>query len=251
MSVNDLRQFHQAYYQPQNMTIVIVGDVSRDVAINLVQQHFTHFAPPTTIPVYSAIPTAPITQHRRHTVELPQLEEARLILSWLTPGWQGQVETALRLGYCYDMLSVVLASGRTSRLIHELLETREMVYDIDANFSLQRDSGVFSITTWLPETELNAVEAILHDRMAALSQQPISTTELQRYQRFLCNEAAYSTELPEQVASVYGYYDMLGSLSAAWEYPNHLMSLTVEEIQQAAQSYLQFDQSVATIVTSA
>lgn len=247
-SPNIMRQFHRAFYQPPNMTIVIVGEVECDTAINLIQQCFSDFAPPTTPPVYRPAACRVIQQHQRQELQLPRLEEARLILSWLTPGWGDNAQKALRLGYCFDLLSVVLASGRTSRLVQELLETRGLVYGIDASFSLQRDSGLFSITVWLPEAELGAVEAILHDRMAELIQQPITSVELQRYQRFLCNEAAYSTELSEQLAAIYGYYDLVGQLSAAWEYSNNIMSLHPAEIQAAATAYLQFDQSTTTIV---
>jgi predicted Zn-dependent peptidase len=84
--------------------------------------------------------------------------------------------------------------------------------------------------------------------LAELAQQPISPTELQRYQRLLCNEAAYSTELSEQLAAVYGYYDLVGQLSAAWEYPQHILSLHPTAIRTAAAAYLQFNQSVVTLV---
>lgn len=247
-SPSTMRQFHRAYYQPENMTIVIVGDIDCDTTVDLIQQHFSCFASPTTPPTYQPAAVPIIQRHRRQELQLPQVEEARLILSWLTPGWGEDPQTALHLGHCFDMLSVILASGRTSRLVQELLETRGLVYGIDANFSLQRDSGLFSITAWLPEPELGAVEAILHDRLAELAQQPISPTELQRYQRLLCNEAAYSTELSEQLAAVYGYYDLVGQLSAAWEYPQHILSLHPTAIRTAAAAYLQFNQSVVTLV---
>jgi zinc protease len=149
------------------------------------------------------------------------------------------------------LLSLVLASGRTSRLVQELLETRGLVYGIEANFALQRDSGLFAITAWLPEAELETVEAILHDRVAALSQAPITPAELQRYQRFLANEVAYSTELPEQLASLYAYYDLVGNLSAAWEYPNTIATIDAAELQTIAQRYLQFEQCAVTIVRAA
>jgi zinc protease len=246
-----MRQFHRAFYQPGNMTIVVVGDVEQATAIDLIRQHFSDFASPIVPPIYQSTPAPPIVQHRRQELALPQIEESRLILSWLTPGWGESIETNLRLGYGFDLLSLVLASGRTSRLVQELLETRGLVYGIEANFALQRDSGLFAITAWLPEAELETVEAILHDRVAALTQAAVSPAELARYQRFLANEVAYSTELPEQLASLYAYYDLVGNLSAAWEYPKTIATIDAAELQTIAQRYLQFEQCAVTIVRSA
>jgi zinc protease len=244
-----MRQFHQSFYQPENMTIVVVGDVDQATTIDLIQTHFTDFAPAIATPIYQPAAATPIGQQQRQELHLPQVEEARLMLNWLTPGWdQVDRQAGLRLGYGLDLLSLVLASGRTSRLVQELVETKGLVYGIDANFSLQRDSGVLSLTAWLEETELATVEAILHDRIAELLAEPISDIELKRYQRFLCNEAAYSSELPEQLASLYGYYAMVGDLGAIADYPHQIASITATELQSIAQTYLDFDQCAVTIV---
>jgi zinc protease len=240
-----MRQFHRSFYQPENMTIVVVGDVDAATTIDLIQQNFTDFAPLVKLPVYHPTAARPIVEPQRQDLHLPQVEEARLMLNWLTPGW-GQA--ALRLGYGLDLLSLVLASGRTSRLVQELVETKGLVYGVDANFALQRDSGVLSLTAWLEETELETVETILHDRMAELSTQPISDAELKRYQRFLCNEAAYASELPEQLASLYGYYAMVGDLAAIADYPRQIAAITAAELQTIAQTYLRFEQCAVTIV---
>jgi zinc protease len=244
-----MRQFHRSFYQPENMTIVVVGDVDQSTTIDLIQNHFTDFATPIATPIYQPTAATPIGQQQRQKLQLPQVEEARLMLNWLTPGWdQVDRRAGLRLGYSLDLLSLVLASGRTSRLVQELVETKGLVYGIDANFSLQRDSGVLSLTAWLEETELETVEAILHDRIAELLAQPISDVELKRYQRFLCNEAAYSSELPEQLASLYGYYSMVGDLGAIADYPHQIAAITAAELQSIAQTYLGFDQCAVTIV---
>jgi zinc protease len=244
-----MRQFHRSFYQPENMTIVVVGDVDQATTIDLIQQHFMGFAPALKLPVDQPMVATPIVQQQRQDLQLPQVEESRLMLNWLTPGWgQADRQAGLRLGYGLDLLSLVLASGRTSRLVQELVETKGLVYGVDANFALQRDSGVLSLTAWLEETELETVEAILHDRVAELLTQPISDAELKRYQRFLCNEAAYSSELPEQLASLYGYYAMVGDLSAIAEYPRQIAAITAAELQGIAQTYLQFDQCAVTIV---
>jgi zinc protease len=251
LTPDTMRQFHRAFYQPENMTIVVVGDVDQATTIDLINQHFCDFAAPGDRPDVSRSAAAPLMQHQQQELALPQLEEARLILSWLTPGWGESTAANLRLGYGFDLLSLVLASGRTSRLVQELLETRGLVYGIDANFALQRDAGLFGITAWLPEADIPDVTQIIHDRVAALSQTPITQAELQQYQRFLRNEAAYATELPEQRAGLYGYYDMVGDWAAAGTYLATIATIEAAELQTIALAYLQFDQCAVTIVRSA
>ncbi|MBE9030921.1 insulinase family protein [filamentous cyanobacterium LEGE 11480] len=248
LSPETMRQFHRAFYQPDNMTIVVVGDLDQATTVDLIHQHFSDFAAPTAVITPPPQTAQAIVKHQHQDIHLSQIEESRLILSWLMPGWRTEVTQALHQGYCCDMLSVILASGRSSRLIQELLETQGLVYDLDANFSLQRDAGLFSITAWLPETKLATVESILHDHLGTIAETPVSEVELARAQRFLSNEAAFSTELPEPMAGIYGYYDMVGDLSAAWKYPDRINAISAAAIQQVAQTYLGFDQSLTTMV---
>jgi predicted Zn-dependent peptidase len=85
---------------------------------------------------------------------------------------------------------------------------------------------------------LDRVEAIIVDMLTQMATNPVSEAELRRCQRFLCNDYAFSTETPAQLAGLYGYYSTLGQMETAGAYPKMVQSLTAEDLCHAARDYL-------------
>lgn len=232
-SPQEMRCFHRAHYQPENMTVVVVGDVEWEPTVELVQQHFAKFSAPLECPASEIEAEPPMTGIRRQELCLPDIGLARLMLAWVGPGTEH-----LHSAYGLDVLSVLLAGGRTSRLVRELREERQLVQDIHSGFSLQRDSSLFTITAWLEPEYLNQVEAIIGDRLAELAVVPISEAELLRYKRLLRNDYAFSTETTSQLAGLYGYYNTIAQAELSTLYPSVIESLDVTELQHLANQYL-------------
>lgn len=232
-SPQEMRWFHRAHYQPENMTVVVVGDIAWEPTLNLVEQAFATFPSRTDCPPPTKHPEPPLDGIRRQTLELPRLGLARLMLAWSAPGVD-----SLRSAYGLDLISALLASGRTSRLVRELREERHLVQDICSGFSLQRDSSLFTITAWLDPQHLGQVEAIIGDRLSELAAVPIGEVELKRCQRLLCNDYAFSTETASQLAGLYGYYSTIAQPELAIAYPKVISSLEPEELQHLASEYL-------------
>jgi predicted Zn-dependent peptidase len=228
-----MRCFHRAHYQPENMTVVIVGGIAQEPALELVSQSFQQFSEPSDFPLVEAIKQPLLAGIRRQELYLPRLEQARLMMAWTGPGIE-----QYRSAYGLDVLSVLLAEGRSSRLVRTLREDRQLVQAVSSNFSLQRESSLFTISTWLEPQYLERVEALICAHLEELQNTPISPGELSRCQRLLCNDYAFSTEAPNQLAGLYGYYNTLAEAHIAISYPEHIQSFDAEELQQLAQQYL-------------
>ncbi|MBE9177195.1 insulinase family protein [Oculatella sp. LEGE 06141] len=243
---DEMRHFHQAHYQPDKMTVVVVGDVALEPTLELVNRAFSRFVTPPQFPLVQAEAEPPMTDIRHQELYLPRLEQSRLLMAWVGPGVE-----QLHDAYGLDLLAVVLAGGRTSRLVRELREERQLVQDIASSFSLQRDSSLFTIAAWLEPDHLGAVEAIIGDRLAELAATPISEAELKRYQRLLCNDYAFSTETSSQLAGLYGYYNTIAQAKLSVNYPQQIQSLQAEELQHLASRYLSPVRYAATVLKPA
>lgn len=241
-SPEEMRRFHQAHYQPENMTVAIAGGISHADALTLIQQSFQQFAAPLWCPEpeEAALPTQ---THQRQTLHLPNMQQSRLTLAWLGPGVE-QMWAASGM----DMISVLLGGGQTARLVRELREERQLVQDVDSSFSLQQACSVLSVSMWLSESVLSEVEEIVRDRVQTLSDQPISQAELSRCQRLVLNDYAFSTETPGQIAGLYGYYATIAEPGLALTYPQQVRSHTPETIQRLARQYLKADNYTAVIL---
>ncbi|YAF95341.1 MAG: M16 family metallopeptidase [Nodularia sp. CChRGM 3473] len=238
-----MRCFHRAHYQPENMTVVIVGGIAQQPAWELVNKSFADFAEPLHCPQSEKIVEPVITGIRRQELCLPRVEQARLLMAWVVPGVK-----QLRTAYGLDLLSVLLAEGRTSRLVRDLREELQLVQGICSNFSLQRESSLFTITAWLEPENLDKVENLILTHLDDLSTKGISEQELARTRRLLCNEYAFSTETPNQLTGLYGYYNTIAQAELAVAYPQQIQSFDTQELQQLAKQFLSPQNYAVTIL---
>ncbi|MBD0335837.1 MAG: insulinase family protein [Cyanobacteria bacterium Co-bin13] len=245
-SPEEMRHFHQSLYQPQNMTVVIAGGLPLEPTVDMVRHAFRTFAKPGQCPPAGAGPLPDVWGVRRETLVLPRLEQARLMLAWLGPGIED-----VQAAYGLDLLAVLLAEGRTSRLVRELREEKQLVQDISASFSLQRDCSLFTIQAWLEPEAVDRVEAIVCDRIAALAERPIGEAELNRAKRLLCNDYAFSTETPGQIAGLYGYYSTLAQAQMCTTYTPIIQAYEGAALQSLARQYLRPDRYAATVLQPA
>jgi zinc protease len=242
-SPEEMRHFHQTHYQPHNMTVVVVGGVPLEPTVDMVKQAFRGFPSPPTCPQTTPSTLPQLHGVHRETLHLPRLEQSRLSMAWLGPGVD-QLEAA----YGLDLIAALMAEGRSSRLVRELREDRQLVQDITAGFSLQRDCSLFTIQVWLEAKDVDRVEAIICDRLNELMAKPIPEPELNRAKRLLCNDYAFSTEAPGQIAGLYGYYGTVAKPERCLSYVPTIQQYSEAKLRQLAEQYLTPLRYVSTIL---
>jgi zinc protease len=239
VTAQQMRYFHATHYQPTAMTAVAVGNLPVDELINIVADGFTsqggmmstaEFAGKRSQPA----PEAPFAGVVREEHIDPSLQQARLIMVWRVPGLNNLAET-----YPLDILAAILSSGRTSRLVKELREERQLVNNISVSNMSNRIQGLFYLSAQLPSENLHEVEQIVTQHIAKLQTSLITEPEIARVRRQVANRYIFGTETPSDRADLYGYYrSVVGSLAPALNYPQQIQSLDTPTIQLAARHYL-------------
>lgn len=242
--VDEMRCFHRYHYQPENMAVVIVGGVEQTPVIELVSKAFEQFAEKCCdCPQVEIKAKALITEVRRQEIHLLRLEQGRLTMAWIGPGVEKLDDT-----YGLDLLSVLLAEGRSSRLVRELREDLGLVQGIGSDFFLQQDSSLFTISAILDPKDIPEVEARICDHLHNLLKFKVSEVELARCKRLLCNDYAFATESPGQLAGLYGYYFTLVNPEVAVTYPQKIAKFQSKELLNLAEKYLSPNRYAATIL---
>ncbi|GAB4526895.1 MAG: pitrilysin family protein [Pleurocapsa sp.] len=230
---NQMRCFHRTHYQPENMTIAIVGGIEQEAALSLINEAFSDFSVRSECPPVEVEAEPPAISIRRQELYLPRIEQARLLMGWLGSGAEN-LEDAIAL----DVLSVILTGGRSSGLVRELREEKQLVLDISSDFSLQRDSSLFTVTAWLEPENIDLVETLICDRLYQIQTKSISPKELARAQRQLTNSYIFSTETPSQLAGLYGFYSTIATAEHSALYLQIVNQLQPSQLQQIASRYL-------------
>jgi zinc protease len=132
-------EFFQRYYRPEYTTMTLVGDVSRERALELTTRYFGEWKRGDFVPT---IPSEPAqTEAKNATVEWPSPTLPLLAVAFRGPAYSDQVKDKAAL----DLLSQ-LAFGPNSELYQRLVLKEQKVDGIFRSFGNQKDPDLFTVT---------------------------------------------------------------------------------------------------------
>jgi predicted Zn-dependent peptidase len=237
LKAEQMRDFHGYWYQPQSMTVVVVGNLPVDDLTSIVAEAITKNNSTPEIQRDSLKGESPFQTVIRYEYDDPSLKQARLVMMWRVPGMQELWET-----YPLDVLAAILGQGKMSRLFRDLREDRQLVSRISVSNITHGVQGVFSVSAQLPTENIPEVEKAIAQHILKVQIAGIAESELNRICTKVANHFIFSSERPSDRAHVYGYYySQLGDLEPALNYPDYIKALTVKDIQKVAQQYLSAD----------
>jgi zinc protease len=240
---NQMRCFHRTHYQPENMTVVIVGGIEQETALSLINETFSNFSVRSECPTVVVEAEPPAIAISRQELQLPRIEQARLFMAWVCPGSANLTEVI-----ALDLIALILSGGRSSGLVRELREERQLVLDIDSDISLQKDSSLFTVNAWLETEHLTEVEGIICDRLYQLQSTEIPEIAIARAKRQLINDYIFSTETPSQLAGLYGYYHTVATAQQSALYPQIVNQMQAEQLSAIASRYLSPERYAVTVL---
>ncbi|MEM7770245.1 MAG: pitrilysin family protein [Cyanobacteria bacterium P01_A01_bin.37] len=251
---DQMREFHQTWYQPSSITAVAVGNLPEEELSEIVIDSFDQAAPGTACPESPAldwhpnanslpdlresfVPETPFKSVVRHSYTDEKLQQARLVLMWRVPGILSIEDT-----YALDVLASILGHGRTSRMVRDLREDRRLVSSISVSNTTFAMQGMFYISAQLPQENIPVVEDAIIQHIRDIQQQLVAESELNRVRTLVANRYVFGNETPSNRAGLYGYYQAIaGDITSALNYPERIRILDIDMLQYAAQRYLSPD----------
>ena len=231
----DLADFYKLYYAPNNAVIVIVGDFSTAEILPKVKASFEKIprgAPPPVVDVVE-----PEQRGERRVTLKKEAELASLLMFYQAPNLKSPDNFAL------DLLAVVLAGGRSSRLHHELVYQKRLVRGVDADYSsVSVDPMGFSISAQLlPGVQPAAVEHEIDGMLVKVKAELISERELQKAKNQIEAAFVFAQDSIFGQAMKIGYYEIAGGWRQMDGYLDGIRKVTREDIRRVARQYLNAD----------
>ncbi len=155
---DDLVGYYKARYVPENLTVVIVGDIDPAAARAGVGRHFGAARRTGVAPVL--VPDEPLQLGPRENHRAEDVELARAVLAWPIPGLAHPDTPVL------DLLSMALGQGDSSILFQEIREKSRLVHTIDASSWNPGTSGLFCIAFTCDPAKRAAAESAIERTLA-------------------------------------------------------------------------------------
>jgi zinc protease len=172
-TMEDVQEWFRTYYGAANAVIAIAGDVDARTAKARVEHFFGDI--PSGPPVAKQqVWIAKRSGEHRQRVE-DRVPQARVYKVWNTPEWASLEAAHL------DLVTDVLAAGKTSRLYRRLVYEEQLATDVQAFvFNREIAGQVYVMATAQPGGDLKKVEAALDEEMARFLKEGPTEEELVR-----------------------------------------------------------------------
>lgn len=227
----DILAFWRSAYRPDNMTVVIVGDVDPLATFARLEASFgsVEAGPPADDPEVTIVPSPPVeTDHDgcRLRVEHGDIQKAYAKLVFPGPGEPDGLRAAL------SVTRRILADGRSCRLYRRLLEDLQLVDEFSVATEAGPREGLVLVDL---ETDpqrvreaIGAVTAILGE----LAEDGPTPAELERARVRALRTHAFGSETVQGQAGTIGYHDALGILPHAFDQPERIAAVTAEDVRR-------------------
>jgi zinc protease len=230
-SVEVCREFFDAYYAPNNIVLVIVGDFDTEEALAHVRDSFGGLEPA----VAPRNPTVePEQQGERRTTVHFDLRSPVLAAAWHAPPTGHADAEAL------DVLSQILSGGRSSRLYRRLVYEEQQALSAEGAYWELAEAGVFyAFASVRPDARIERVEKLFMEEIERVKREGVSERELDKAKRQLevglVNSLATSHALASRIGrevTTFGRVRPLGERLAA------IQAVGVADVQRVARTYL-------------
>ncbi|MGB7948927.1 MAG: pitrilysin family protein [Candidatus Binatia bacterium] len=231
----DLVDYYRLYYQPNNAFVVMTGDFSTQEMLPKIKAAFGKI-PRKAEPPKVRAEELPQRGERRVTVK-KEAELPFVLMYYHTPNLKSPDSYAL------DVLSVILAGGRSSRLYYDLVYQKRLVRNVDADYNgLSIDPSVFSLTAQLmPGKEPGDVEREIDGLLEQMKSELVSDRELQKAKNQIESAFVFGQDSIFGQAMKIGYYEALGDWRLMDSYLGGIRRVTREDVQRVARQYLNRD----------
>jgi predicted Zn-dependent peptidase len=242
-SATDAVAFFHKYYVPSNMVIAVVGDVNPAEAMPILEKYF------------GRLPKAPVPEPLR-IVEPPQRSERSVILReasqpFYLEGYHRPAATDPD-NATYDVISMLMSSGRTSRLFRSLVRDKKIAVTAAGfnGFPGEKYPNLFAFFA-VPSTGHTATDVAepIHAEIDRVKNEDVPAEELQsvktRVRAGLLRQLDSNDGLALQLAQ---YQTLYGDWRELFREVERIDKVTPQDIRRvAAATFVPTNRTVATV----
>lgn len=240
-TIEDIKAFHERYYQPNNAILIVTGDVDTETVFKEAEAKFGKI--PNRQPKVPEI--HPVEPKRDGSIRQVILKENNtvdtLAIAYPIPNFEHEDQVVL------SAISELLSSGQSSRLHKSIIDEKQLANQVYGYNMEMTDPGIFIFMGLAnPGVKLETLEAAIHEEIEKLKNGDVKKEELEKIKINAKADFIYSLESSSSVNSLFGSYLVRGNLQPLLKYEENLDKITPEMVTAVAKKY--FNNDLATTV---
>lgn len=242
---DDIVEYYNNVFNPENLVISINGNIDKDKTIKELNNIFNKTGDCSSFN-YTDYDSriSPITSPRTTVQNMPTTETAWILLGWQTNGVLNQKDYA-----ALQVIDSILGSGMSSRMFKDLREQEGLAYQLGSGYSPNVLRGSFMLYIGTNPATLEKAKKGLFEEITRLKTEYIGDKELQDAKDKLIGNYIISLETNLDKASNTGWYE---ASTRGYEFKDNyqelINSVTDSDIIEVANKYFT-DNYILSIVT--
>ena len=238
-SLEEFQAYFDKYYVPNNLVVVIAGDINIAKTKQLVKDYYS--AIPKGDDITRNFPEEkPITETIHTKFHDPNIQLPAIIAAYRTPNYMEKDSYAL------NMLSNYLSNGKSSVLYKKLVDNQKQAVQV-ASFSFaQKEFGFYALFGIpLGDVKLNTLLSEMDEEIKVVQEALISESDFEKLQNQFESQFVNSNSTVEGIASSLAtYYMLYEDVNLINKELDIYRSITREDIKRVANKYLKPNQRV-------
>jgi zinc protease len=228
----DCQKFYDTYYQPNNATMIVVGDVAEADVRKLAEQHFGPI-PRAPTPPRPHVEEPAQTAERKETLEI-EVQLPVLVEGFHIPRAADPDLPAL------EVLATIMSAGQSSRLHQRLVRHDHLAIAAGGFAEAMEDPGLFILyAAYLPDRDPAKVRQALADEVARVRDQAVTPAELEKARDQLAAAFIFGLQTVDGVARELGIHQYVhGDWREFAKGASRYLTITAADLTRVARKYL-------------
>lgn len=247
ISREDLYRHYRTYYCPDNSFIIVSGDVKADKIMPAIKDKFEQLPrcpEHTTLKEKASLPPEPEQKGQKRIYLRKEAQLPYILMAYHVPSFPHEDSYAL------EVLSVILAGGKSSRLYQQIIYEKRLALNTFAEYyGLYRHPFLFFFgATASPQTGIEDLEKALYEEIERLKNEPPSLREIQKAKNQIEASFIFAQDSNFSKGLYTGIFELSGSWRLIDKYLDGIRNVTPEDVMKAANKYLIDDKKTVGIL---
>lgn len=226
LELADIVNWHKEYYAPNNMLLVIVGDIKLKRAEKLVNKYFLKYEPAV---LKKTSPEAKPPEKAELQKNTEKFQQAYYVIGFPAPKIDDPDYPKLKV------INSILGSRMSGRLFTELREKLSLAYEVNSFYPSRKQLSQFVIYIGLKKENLDLAGRRINEILGEISRTPVSQKELDETRNYIKGIYMLDHQTIEKQAWYYGWWERAGK---GYEYDDKYMetldNVTIGDIRDTA-----------------
>ncbi len=230
--LDDVIEFHNRFYKPNNAVLAIVGDFNAEETLGLVKEYFEEIASGDNQPPVDLTESEQTSEKRMNWNDKFAPMPAYVCAYHISP-------YGAKDYYTMELIEKILFDGESSRLYRLLVEEQQAALHLFGGVDSRIGPSTFMFFAQIaPGHSIGEIETMIENELKKLKNERVADRELQKVKN------KFKAEHITRLERAYYKADLLCKYTAVFDDPNlfhneldRFLEVTPEDIQKAANRY--------------